>query len=114
MKLPENDPAEGQSELNAGLAVATKKQDDDKEFLTFDEAVARLPISEMVHTFRQSGFVLLGADWEKEELINALCKAKVIEVTGAQAQAMNHGMAIKDENGWLFIETANADIKQRR
>ena len=99
--------------MSAGLAVATKKQDDDKEFLTFDEAVARLPISEMVHTFRQAGFALLGADWEKEELINALCKAKVIEVTGAQAQAINHGMAIKDENGWLFIETANVKVRGR-
>ena len=34
--------------------------------------------------------------------------APCIEVTGPQAQAMNHGLAIRDENGFLFIETAKA------
>lgn len=80
---------------------------DKKEFLLFEAAVARLPNTETVHTFRQGGVAILGADWSKKEIIDALRTAKIIEVTGENAQELGHGMAIKDDHGWLFIETAD-------
>ncbi|HNL98896.1 MAG TPA: hypothetical protein PKL61_17315 [Accumulibacter sp.] len=82
--------------------------DDDKELISFDDAVTRLPPGDNIHTFRQAGPMLLGADHGRTSLLAAMRAAPCIEVTGPQAQAMNHGLAIRDENGFLFIETAKA------
>ena len=84
--------------------------DDDKELISLDEAIKRLPDGDMVHTFRQGGPCLIGADHERDRLIDAMRSAPEIEVAGQQAQAMGHGLAICDEHGWLFIETANAIV----
>jgi hypothetical protein len=80
------------------------------------DAIALLPDGDMIHTFRQGGPCLIGADWEREKLIEALNKYEV-EVTGEMAQSMNHGMAFQDEYGWVFVETkkgeaAKADEKE--
>jgi hypothetical protein len=78
---------------------------DERVVLTAAEAIAMLPDGDMIHTFRQaSNGILFGADWKRNDMIKTLNKYEV-EVTGEQAQAMNHGMALKDEYGWLFIET---------
>ena len=78
---------------------------DEKEVISFDEAVKRLPNSEEVHTFRQAGLTRLGADWDRPTLLNAMLKAPEICVTGPNAQAMCHGLCIFDDMGTLFIET---------
>lgn len=78
---------------------------DEKEVITFDEAVKRLPDAEQVHTFRQAGFAIIGADWDKTSLLDAMRKAPEIQVTGPQAQSMKHGLCIVDDSGPLFIET---------
>ncbi|MBU2052541.1 hypothetical protein KKH13_05030 [Patescibacteria group bacterium] len=70
----------------------------------YSEAIKLLPRGR-VHTFRQSGSMLIGADWERKHILNAMRKAKEILITGKQAQAMNHGLAIEDKNGLLFIAT---------
>lgn len=85
---------------------------DDKELITFDEAIKRLPDEDWIHTFRNYGNVLMGADWKKEEIFEAMQAATEIEITGPQAQAIGHGLAICDEHGWLFIETANAGVER--
>ena len=84
--------------------------DDDKELISLDEAIKRLPGGDMVHTFRQGGPCLIGADHERARLIEAMRSAPAIEVTGPAAQAMGHGLAICDEHGWLFIATANVEV----
>ena len=81
------------------------KLDDDKELIALEEAIKRLPMGDTVHTFRQGGPCLIGADHERDRLIEAMRAAPEIEVTGPQAQAMGHGLAICDEHGWLFIAT---------
>ena len=81
---------------------------DEKELISLEAAIKRLPDGDMVHTFRQGGPCLIGADHERGRLIEAMQSAPAIEVTGPQAQAMNHGLCIFDEHGPLFIETANA------
>lgn len=78
---------------------------DDKELITLEEAIKRLPDGNMVHTFRQGGPCLIGADHERDRLIETMRSAPEIEVTCPQAQAMGHGLAICDEHGFLFIET---------
>lgn len=78
---------------------------DKKEVIAFDDAVKRLPDAEQVHTFCKAGSAILGANWDKPKLLDAMRKAPEIQVTGPQAQAMKHGLCI-DNNGTLFIETA--------
>jgi len=80
----------------------------EKTFITFDRAVGMLPDGEYIHTFRTGGPCLIGADHEREMLLRQL-KINRIELTGEVAQSMNHGIAIKDDHGWLFIETKQAE-----
>lgn len=82
---------------------------EDKKTVTFDQAVKLLPEGDTIHTFRQADWMLLGADHSRKRLLEAMKAAPEIHVTGEQAQAMKHGLAIHDEHGWLFIEAANAD-----
>lgn len=77
----------------------------EREFLTIDQAKAMLAEGKNIHTFRQSGYALLGADWERSEIIKALESSDSIELSGQAATALGHGICIKDESGWLFIET---------
>jgi len=70
----------------------------------FKEAKKRLPKGSRVHTFRESGFMKIGADWAKKDVLAAMKKHEISE-TGPMAQATNHGLVIRDESGYLFIET---------
>jgi hypothetical protein len=81
--------------------------DNEKEFISYDEAVKRLPAGDMVHTFRSNGMLLVGCDHKRAALLDAMRAAPAIEIPGPQAQAMNHGLAIHDDHGWLFIATAH-------
>lgn len=76
--------------------------------ISFDEAVKLLPEGDTIHTFRNSGSMLLGADWGREALLAAMRDTE-IHITGKAAQAMKHGLAIIHNGSWLFIEAANAD-----
>ena len=76
--------------------------------LPFDEAVKLLPKGPTVHTFRQAGLMMLGADHERDTLLEAMKAAPEILITGPSAQAMKHGLAIRDDTGVLFIEAASA------
>jgi hypothetical protein len=78
--------------------------DKEKVMVSFKEAKKRLPKGDMVHTFRQSGPALIGADWPKKDVLAVMKKHEVSE-TGPHAQATNHGLAITDESGYLFIAT---------
>ena len=79
--------------------------------LTFDEAVKLLPEGDSIHTFRNPGAgMLIGADWDRAELLDAMRKSSDIQVTGKGAQAMGHGLVI-NSGGLLFIEAANYDAR---
>ena len=78
---------------------------DAKVLIPFDEAEKRLPDGPEIHTFRQAGPMLLGADYERGELLKAMREAEAIELTGPAATAMHHGLAIQDKHGLLFIAT---------
>ena len=77
---------------------------DKKIIVPFKEAKKRLPSGPVVHTFRQSGPMLLGADWPRADVLAVMKKHEISE-TGPHAQAMNHGLAITDKSGYLFIGT---------
>ncbi len=79
---------------------------DEREFISLERAVSMLPDGEDVHTFRQGGPALIGADWDRNALIKHLSKhADKIELSGEMATSMKHGIAVIDEHGPLFIAT---------
>lgn len=81
----------------------------ERELIDLGAALLRIPAGERVHTFRNPGVgMLLGADWDRDELVAAMTEAPEILVTGAQAQAVNHGLAISYNGSMLFIETVKS------
>lgn len=75
------------------------------ETITYDAAVALLPEGDNVHTLRGGGSLLIGADWRRGDILEALREAPEIRLTGQMARAMKHGIAISNGGSWLFIET---------
>lgn len=80
--------------------------DDEPQELTYDEAVALLPDGDSIHTILGGGGVMIGADWDRGEILTMLRASPRREVTGPTAQSMGHGLAAVDTGGrTVFIET---------
>jgi len=75
----------------------------ERRVLTKEEVISMLPDGN-IHTFRQAGNTLIGADWERNSMLKAINKYEV-ELTGEQAASMGHGMAFCDDLGWVFVQT---------
>jgi len=73
--------------------------------ISMESAIEFLPEGNIVHTYRQSGPMIIGCDHDKAGLIEDIQKAEEILITGEHAQNMRHGLVIHDDNGPLFIET---------
>ena len=76
----------------------------EKEFITFDEAVELMVDGEYVHTFRNPAGIMLGADHRRSELLEKMKRSK-LELAGEMATAMKHGLVLTDDTGPLFIAT---------
>lgn len=79
--------------------------------ITAEQAISVLPDRAGVHTFRNPSGMILGADWPRAGIEDALNAAKTIHLTGAVARSMGHGMVI-DHDGLLFIETDEPRIAE--
>ena len=80
-----------------------------KKYLTVEQAISLLPEGEEIHTF-YGGVALIGADWEREEVLNKLKSVDKIEIAGEMARNMGHGLAVYNNDAKyisdvLFIET---------
>lgn len=83
--------------------------DDTKlEPLSADEAIAMLPDGPMVHTFRGSAFMALGADWPRQAVMDAIRTTDRCERAGPMATAIGHGLVIAEGGRPLFIATRRA------
>ena len=83
---------------------------DEPQELTYDEAVALLPDGDRVHTALNGAGIIIGANWDRENLLKLLRESPRREVTGPAAQSMGHGLAAVDPDGQiLFIETRKED-----
>ena len=78
------------------------------ELLTYDEAVALLPGKERIHTFLDGGLAIIGADWDRSDVLALLARTDRREVTGPAAQSMGHGLAALRDGEPVFIETRRA------
>lgn len=79
------------------------EEKDERQLLSFDEAVQMLPDGDRIHTFRNAGFTLIGADWPRGKLLDTI-KQYGAELSGPGATGMGHGMVLFDDKGPLFIE----------
>ena len=83
---------------------------EERKALTRGMAIAMLPPTPRIHTFRSTGACLVGADWDRADVIEALGRFSP-ELSGAMASGMKHGIVIEDEHGYLFIETVDATLR---
>lgn len=80
-----------------------------RRFLTVDEAISILPDGDSIHTFRDAA-VMIGADWSRKDIIDAIQKSERREITGPGARGIGHGLALYPKNAKyhsdiLFVET---------
>lgn len=81
-----------------------------RRYITADEAITLLPEKEYIHTFIHTPPALVGADWERQDVIDKLKTADKIEIAGEQSRMMGHGLAVYNDDAKylsdvLFIET---------
>lgn len=74
-----------------------------KRTLTSDEAASIVKPGERVHTFRSTGIALIGCDWDRKDILEAIEK-HATEIAGPMAMGMKHGLCIHVD-GQLFVET---------
>ena len=67
-------------------------------FLTLEQALDVLPKSEEIHCFVNAGFGLIGADWNKDKVKEALKNAENIEIGGEQCKALGHALVCIPKN----------------
>lgn len=73
--------------------------------LTPDEAIGLLPEGDTIHNFAQGGFVLIGADYSRDEAVVAIREAVQIEIGGDGCKAMKHPLVVwSAENKHTFFE----------
>lgn len=77
---------------------------EDRVILTKEEALSLLPDEDSIHTFRGLPGVLIGADWDKKELVEEIEHCKC-EIGGPMCRALDHGLVIWTGNDPLFIKT---------
>lgn len=80
-----------------------------KRYLTSEQAISLLPEGDYIHTF-YGGFALIGADWERQEVIDKLKSVDKIEIAGDVARNIGHGLAVYNDDAQyysdiLFVET---------
>ena len=77
---------------------------ENRVFITISQAESMLPDGDTIHSFRQSGTMLIGADLSREHILELIATFKV-ELSGPTATSMKHGMVLEDNVGLLFIQT---------
>lgn len=77
----------------------------EKRTLTTEEAINLLNDSESIHTFRNAGNTLIGADNDRSDIIDRIKKhSETLELAGEMARAMKHALLLSDDVGYLFID----------
>jgi hypothetical protein len=72
--------------------------------LTYEQAVAMLPDNGRIHTFVNPAGILVGTDWDREQILDLLRTGEP-ELAGDMATSMGHGLAAHRGTGPVFIET---------
>lgn len=80
---------------------------EDKKYISLEDFKNIIDIQDgHVHTFRDSGGALIGADWGEETILEtAGIHQETIELSGKYARAMEHGVAFRDDHGFVYVAT---------
>ena len=86
-------------------------------FLTEQQAIDLLPEGEQIHTHYNIGTILVGADWDRQDVLDKIHMCECREVTGPNARALSHGLCLyHKDTKWhsdiLFVET-NMELLER-
>ncbi len=76
-----------------------------KKLLTAKQAIAMLLDGETVHAYVNPHGMLIGADWDREDVVKYIEEAGSREVAGPGATKMKHGLGVFGRNGLVFFET---------
>jgi hypothetical protein len=82
------------------------------EYIEVDAALAMLPEGDRIHTFVNPGGILVGADWDRADVV-ALIQSGKPELTGNTATRVGHGIAVLDRGRYVFIETREIEQTER-
>jgi len=92
--------------MSEPLTTTAAKIGSERVTLTPEQLDAMMLPGEEVHTFMQAGSVILGAHWNRKEILDAARKNGA-ELSGETATKMLHGAVTwDDEKRVVFIETA--------
>lgn len=76
-----------------------------KCILDKEQALSLLPKGRNIHTFRNGGMAIIGADWPRADIKDAI-KNNVCEIGGDDCRRMGHGLVVHI-GGPLFVQTAD-------
>lgn len=74
----------------------------DRLTLNVNQAISMLPEEGDIHTYRSTGFALLGFDLPRKFILE-LIRTRTCEIGGEQCKRFNHGLVIHDD-GPLFVQ----------
>lgn len=72
--------------------------------ISYEKAIELLPDGDTIHTFINSGFMLIGADWNRQEVLDSIKKYGANR-SGEVATRMNHSINFHDGEKFVFLET---------
>lgn len=84
--------------------------------LKAEEAIGCLPEGEVIHVFTNPGGMLIGADWGRADVVEAIENAEKIEVGGPGCRGMKHGIVVfpkgaKFQSDLYFVESVEDKLK---
>ena len=82
--------------------------ENERTFLSIEEAEQMMSDGDMVHAFRSGGFGLMGCDVAREKILAAF-QSFPPERSGPMASSMGHGICFVDKQGACFVQTKEAD-----
>lgn len=84
--------------------------------LRAEEAIGCLPEGDVIHVFTNPGGMLIGADWGRADVIEAIENADRIEIGGPGCRGMGHGIVVfpkraKFQSDLYFVESVEDKLK---
>jgi hypothetical protein len=98
--------------MESVLSLINRNMDKEKLVLTNKQAIELLSKDKMIHTFRSTGFALIGADWRRSELVKTIkASTDPCEIGGEMCKKMGHALVIWTGNEPLFVEVSKEKVE---
>lgn len=85
---------------------------DEAIFISLEEAIGVLADGDRVHTYRNPAGMLIGADWDRDGLIDAMRRHQdTLQIGGPGCRGIKHGLVMYDPKA-LFISADEGRIRE--